>query len=252
MTHPNGRSLAPRGLVAAGLLCLAATARAQDVPYGVGTWVRDSLGDHRAVVRVPAPAEAVRVHIPWRRRDREPEKKRVIVTTADDARIANAVAIAVSREAGDVAFEPVAGAGEYHVYWMPYTGTFRSSYPRITYRPPDSTASPAWLAAHGLDAAARGEGRGDWRALPEASVVEIQAADSMDSMYPMEVIATAEERAALLAAHPDAAFLLFPEDRTRPIRMTDDLPRRWIGTGANGTVTGEAQRGEFWVFQVGV
>ena len=251
MTHALGRSLAPRTVLFAALLCLAGgPAHAQDVPYGLGHWVADSLGNHRAVVRVSAPAVAVRVHIPWRRRDQHPEAKRIVVTGADDARITNAVAITVTREAGEVAFEPVAGAGEYHVYWMPYTGTFRSNYPRITYRPPDSTASPAWLGAHALDATARA--RGDWRALPEASVVEIQAADSMDSMFPMEVIATADEAAALLAAHPGASYLLFPEDRTRPIRMTDDLPRRWIETGANGPVTGEADRGEFWVFQVGV
>jgi hypothetical protein len=251
VTTPLRRSLAPSGLLAAALLCLAgAPARAQDVPYGLGHWVADSLGNHRAVVRVAAPAEAVRVHIPWRRRDFGPELKRIIVTTADDARIANAVAITVTREAGDVAFEPVAGAGDYHVYWMPYTGTFRSNYPRITYRPPDSTASPAWLDAHRLNAGARA--RGDWRSLPKASVVEIQAADSMDSLYPMEVVATTDEVAALLAADPDDAYLLFPEDRTRPIRMTDDLPLRWIRAGANGPVTGEAQRGEFWVFQVGV
>ena len=251
VTNPFRHSFALRGFLAAGLLCLAgAPADAQEVRYGLGSWVADSTGNHRAVVRVAAPAEAVRVHIAWRRRDRSPETKRIIVTTADDLRIANAVAMNVTREAGDVAFEPVAGAGEYHVYYMPYTGTFRSSYPRITYRPPDSTASPAWLEAHGLDAAARA--RGDWRALPEASVALIQAADSMDALYPMEVIATAGEIAALLAANTGAPYLLFPEDRTRPIKMTDDLPQRWIGTGANGPVEGEVQRGEFWVFQVGV
>ena len=250
MIRAIGRSLAPRGLLAAALLCCAATSRAQDVPYGLGHWVADSTGNHRAVVRVAAPAEAVRVHILWRRRDPDPEKKRVVVTTADDVRIANAVAIAVTREAGDIAFEPVAGAGEYHVYWMPYTGTFRSNYPKITYRPFDSTASPTWLTAHGLDAAARA--RGDWRTLPEASLVEIQAADSMDSVYPMEVIATADEMSALLAAHSGASYLLFPEDRTRPIKMTDDLPQRWITAGANSAVTGNAQRGEFFVFQVGM
>ena len=54
----------------------------------------------------------------------------------------------------------------------------------------------------------------------------------------MEVIATAEETRALLEKHPGEAFLLFPEDRAHPIRMTGDLPKRWVDRGA-----GRAARG---------
>jgi len=237
-----------RFLLPASLLLTFLTARllhAQSVPYGLGVWEADSTGNHRAVVRVDSGAEAVRVHIPWRRRDRHPKLKRIIVTDSTESRIANAVAMSVGRESGDIVFEPVHGAGEYHVYWMPYTGTFRSNYPRITYRPPDATASPDWLARTGTATDA-------WRQLPEAHVVEIEARDSVDSMWPMEVIATASETAGLLNQHPDAAYLLFPEDRLHPIRMTDDLPLRWIRTGPGGAVTGEARPGEFFAFQVGL
>jgi hypothetical protein len=240
------------GIAAFALAALAAAPlAAQDVPYGVARWEPDSTGNHRAVVRVGAAADAVRLHIPWRRRDEHPEAKRVVVVAAATGqRVANAVAVTVTREAGDVIFQPAAGPGDYWVYWMPYQGTFRSNYPRITYRPPDSTATAEWLTRNRLGAAPP---TGDtWRALPEAQVVAIEAADSMSAMWPMEVIATAEETRSLLDQHPGAAYLLFPEDRTRSIRMADDLPERWIARGANGPVTGEARPGEFFVFQIGV
>ena len=241
------------GAIAALALAVLAAAplAAQDVPYGVGRWEPDSTGNHRAVVRVGAAADAVRVHIPWRRRDEHPERKRVlVVAAASGQRVANATAVAATREAGDVVFQPAAGPGDYWVYWMPYQGTFRSNYPRITYRPPDSTAASDWLTRNRLGAGA--PAGGTWRALPEAQVVGIEAVDSMSAMWPMEVIATAEETRALLDRHPGAAYLLFPEDRTRSIRMTDDLPERWIAAGANGPLTGEARPGEFFVFQIGV
>ena len=46
---------------------------AQEVPFGIGNWDPDSLGNHRAVVRVDVTGDAVRVRIPWRRRDQDPE-----------------------------------------------------------------------------------------------------------------------------------------------------------------------------------
>jgi predicted SnoaL-like aldol condensation-catalyzing enzyme len=43
------------------------------------SWDRDHLGNHRAVVRVTSNADAVKVHIPWRRRDSAPENKSLVV-----------------------------------------------------------------------------------------------------------------------------------------------------------------------------
>jgi glycosyl hydrolase family 123 len=215
---------------------------AQQVPYGQGRWESDSTGNERAVVRVADSGAAVRVRIPWRRRDEHPETKRIIVVAAaTGARIANVAAVAINREYGDLVFEPAAGPGDYYVYYSPYQGTFRSNYPRITYRPPDSTAAPEWLARW----------RGAWASLPPATVTAFQAVDSMSGVWPMEVIATRAETESLAARHPGEHFLLFPEDRTRPIRMTGDLPSWWIEAGANGPVTGTARRGEFYVFQIG-
>ncbi len=68
----------------------------------------------------------------------------------------------------------------------------------------------------------------------------------------MEVIATASETKMLLARNWTAPYLVFPEDRRFPIRMTDDLPQRWIAAGANAPFRGAADRGEFYAFQVGL
>ncbi|HMA40860.1 MAG TPA: glycoside hydrolase domain-containing protein, partial [Gemmatimonadales bacterium] len=71
---------------------------AQQVPYGQGRWEPDSTGNERAVVRVADSGAAVRVRIPWRRRDEQPEAKRiVIVAAATGVRVANVMAVAVNR-----------------------------------------------------------------------------------------------------------------------------------------------------------
>ena len=94
--------------------------------------------------------------------------------------------------------------------------------------------------------------QGDWRQLPEAAAVQFQARTAFDRFDPMEVVATAAELRSLLAAHAAEPFLLFPEDRRWPIRMTDDLPKRWIDRGPSRAFSGEAQRNEFYVWQIGL
>ena len=215
--------------------------RGTDVPHGTGTWDGDTLGNHRAVIRVGAAADAVRVVVPWRRRDADPEKKGVILMDAKTgSRIANILVRSVGRESGEFVFQPASGPGDYFLYFMPYRLTGSRNYPRAVYSGPDDTADEGWA------------GRVPAAGLPEARVTAIQSVDEFSAFTPMEIIATAEETRGLLAKHPDAPFLLFPEDRTLPIRMTDDLPLRWIRSGAFAEFRGEADRGEFYAFQVGV
>lgn len=56
----------------------ASTVKAQEVPREVASWKEDGRGNHRAVVEVVQPADAVRVRIPWRRRDPLSERCRLI------------------------------------------------------------------------------------------------------------------------------------------------------------------------------
>ena len=133
---------------------------------------------------------------------------------------------------------------------MPYTppeGAFGQSG---TYLTPKDTADPIWVKITGLEPKFLPKGK--WKSLSRAEVLEIQARSEFDRFDPMEVIATTKETADLLAKYPARAYLLFPEDRKYPVRMEDDLPLRWIQNGPGMEFSGQAQPGEFYVFQVGV
>jgi hypothetical protein len=238
------------------VLCLLLTAASgavdlQEPGYGTGAWDTAAYGNHRAVVRVAVRAEAVRVRIPWRRRDSSPEKKNVVVidaTTGD--RVKNVCPVALTREFGDFVFEPATAPGDYYFYYLPNISKGSAHYPTVVYPEMERTADEAWLKGEGLSpfvAPATGTA-----VLPQAQIIEIQSIDEFDSFSPMEVIATADETASLLAGDPDAAYLLFPEDRRFPIRMADDLPYRWIKNGPKSEFIGEALRGEFYTFQIGI
>jgi hypothetical protein len=233
------------------LFAVAGPSPGQNVRYGTGAWNGDELGNHRAVVRVDVKADAAAVRIPWRRRDADPDKKGLILIDAKTgARVKNMVALAVNREYGDLVFQPVSGPGDYYVYFMPYRLTGSRNYPNAAYLAPEKAADQDWLARNGLDAAS--PAAVDPAKFARGAAVEIQSVDAFNSFSPMEVIATAEETKDLLAKYPEALFLLFPEDRLFSIRMTDDLPQRWIASGPAREFRGEAARGEFYAFQIGI
>ena len=238
---------------------LSGTGVIGDVEYGVGNWPAyfnnkdfNDLGNHRAVIQVDKAAPAVAVHIPWRRRDDAPEQKDVIVVAAKDgSRIQNRLITNVSRESGEIVFEPSAGAGTYYAYFFPliipdtfYKEGFNvdNHFPQTRYLPPGNTASEKWVKAVAKKSAH----------LPKAKVVSIESRTEFDSFYPMEVIATQAETERLKNAAEKNPMLLFPESRRFPIRMTEDLPYRWIEAEPSNRFEGEACRNEYFAFQVGV
>ncbi len=219
--------------------------------YGVGScWPRE-LGDVRALVSTPEGHGAVRVRIPWRRRDADPQNKQIIVRDAKTGKaVENVGVIAVNRECGDIVFESSTSAGTYEIYYMPYSAIPTEWAYAVTYNHAAPSAEGAWLESHWLTPELIDSGR--WKALPEASVKEIQARTEFERFDPMEVIARWDETSKLIMKQPGKPFLLFPEERQFPIRMTDDLPLRWIQKGPSEEFRGEARRGEFYVFQVGI
>ncbi len=226
------------------------SAAADSLRYGTGDWEPDSLGNHRAVVRVAAAAPAVFAHVEWRRRDAHPGQVDVIVVSAaSGARVTNVVRLASTRLYGEFAFE-APEAGEYYLYYLPYTGSFRSNYPKITYRPAVETAAAAWLARTGLaDTAGRGRVAAG---LPAARLVGFDAVDRFSAFTPMEYIAGDSEQTVVAARYPRAPFLAFAEDRANAIRMAGDIPHRWAERGPFQQFEGTARRGEYFSFQVGV
>ncbi len=237
--------------VGVALTALAAAAGEPDPPRGLGRWDALAYGHHRAVVHVAAPADAVLVHVPWRRPDAKPEAREVIVVdAATGMRLDNVARVSITREAGDLVFQPQTVPGDYYVYYLPFAMTGRTNYPTIDYPGPVDWADGEWQARNGLTGQRLAGGA--WRKLPAARVVAIESSDAFSAFTPMEVIATAEERQALLARHPREAFLLFPEDRAHPIRMAGDLPKRWVDHGAFAPLELLARPGEFVSLQVGL
>ena len=212
-----------------------------EIPYTNcnNCWDRDSLGNHRAVVQVNDNASWVKLVLPWRRRDADPQNKRIIIQDAQtNALVSNAVSLYANRESGEIHFKPSSGKGKYFVYYMPYKNEGRSNYPKGVYLKP--------IANNIVDAPTNGT----------AQVVSFEAIDSLNSFYPMEVIATAAETKSFIANAVSSSkngngFIVIPENRTFPIKMNQDLPLHWIHANLS-QFKGTADKGEWYAFQLGI
>ncbi|HTN37710.1 MAG TPA: glycoside hydrolase domain-containing protein [Arachidicoccus sp.] len=206
-----------------------------------GSWNPDSLGNHRIVVKVSSAGTFSRVNIPWRRRDSHPEEKGIIVVDArTNKQIVNFKIENITRESGTIYFEPSSGPGTYYIYYMPYhlKGTY---YPSTHYFSVVNSASQKWLSQiTSLKSGAN------------AKVIGLESIDDFNRFDPMEVIATQAETKALQLKNKESDFVVFPEDRMHPIRMTADLPLRWIKKGATTIFKDSAKRGENFAYQLGV
>jgi len=219
---------------------LPALADTDGVLYAIGNWSESGLGNHRAVVQVKNAADAVFVRLPWRRQDSNPEIKGVVVDDAAGRQVTNVICGTIGRAAGELVFEPAAGPGDYFIYFMP-NGKLA---------PAKATAAGAWLQRLGLDNADRFPAVA--ARLPVAMVQKFESRLDFHRRDPMELIATPAETADLLARHPQADYLVFPEDRRFCVRMFNDLPYRWIRRGPSNAFSGEASPNEYYTFQLGL
>ena len=170
---------------------------------------------------------------------------------ATSQRVTNVASLRLDRFEGLLAFQPQTAPGDYYIYYLPFKPQPGWGNYNYDYLPPQFTAAPEWRARL----------RGDTEVRPYAPVLRFEARTPFDSFYPMEVVATPEETQAAAGStrqftarflREAGSFLLFPEDRRFPIRMTDELPLRWVKSGPSKEFRGEAQRNEFYVFQIGV
>ena len=228
-------------------LCFAfGTLHAQIHPYAVATtpWVEEQ-GNHRAVITVAQPAEAVYTKIHWRRRDANPHEKRLLITDEKGVEVANIHRINIDNEVGEFVFEPN-HAGVFYVYYMPFAGKKNIGWWEGKYLTPENKPNQAWLEKHRLVA-----NDFEVKSLPQASVLQLESRTAFDSFYPMEVGATQAERKTLIESS-NKNFLLFPEDRTFPVRMTENIPYRWIEQKPANVFLGKALRNEYYAFQIAV
>lgn len=218
-----------------------------------------SWGNHRAVVEVDSDAatDAVLVTIPWRRRDRDPASKAVIVVdAATGLALRNAVPLRIDNVSGDIAFQPLPGSKEYHVYYMPWQST-GGYYPTVTYptqaeiRDGSEEFSWAGLAPDPDPEWTRRVLTGDSTGLPRAATTRIQSVDEFHSFFPMEVIATPEETATLMDRAPEG-WTLIPEYRDYPVRMRHFVPQHWANRTdpQDESFSSPVLKGEAFTFQL--
>ncbi len=137
-------------------------------------------------------------------------------------------------------FQPISGKGEYYIYYLPYRNEGHSNYPKGVYWRPDTTATAEWLRTANANTPLN------------CVVTAFQSIDTFNTFYPMEVIATEKETTALKGKYAGSHFFVFPEDRDHSIRMRNDLPSRWIKQGPVAVLSGTADKGEYYAYQLGI
>jgi len=211
-----------------------------------------SLGTHRVVLKVgemPAHTKGVAAFMEWRRPDKEPEKKAVLVYDLKTGKqVTNVDVVSVTNEEGVIIFEPVSGPGEYAVYFLPVK-IEGGAFPVSKYTPPQQTAAEAWLKEQ---AAAKEK--------PQAEVARWEAISAHDAWTEMEVIATESEANRLMREWSDSVAIIVPP-RGQSVRIDDRLSKLlttcgeldipWMGGNRpNGLTRFEALPGERLTFQV--
>ncbi len=214
---------------------------AQEISYGIGTWDPEGLGNHRAVIFVEGPADAVQVTVPWRRLDNVDGTDLILIDALTNQRIKNIFCPQKNREFGEIVFEPVSGQGNYYLYYMPCRNGGSRWFPDVIYDKPSETYDPDWKnrTANSINNQI-------------ARTIAIESQNDYHSFYPMEVPVNQDELSELLKIHKEKDFLLFPEDRNFPARMTETIPLRWYKKGVNTPFEGSALKDESYAWQVGI
>lgn len=219
--------------------------------YGLGSWDRELYGNHRALIHVSSNGDAVWAHIIWRRRDSKPDEKEVIVIdTQTQKRVLNLARIHITQYEGDLVFQPTSGPGDYAVYFMPFSGNLKSSYPKISYPAPTETADAAWLSRNHLNDQASALSHRSEFLTPDN--IRFESINEFNQFTAMELIASPRELQAIEKRYPSSTYFVFPEDRHLSIRMTDNVPVKWIVDGPQHGFTGTGDKSEFYVFQLGI
>lgn len=205
-----------------------------------------ALGNHRAIIQINDPSEAVRLQVDWRRRDRSSENRRFIIIHSNTTdTIPNIARISVNNEHCDITFGPVNQKGIYYFYYLPYQPDSTYGSYMYDYYKKESPPEDSWLANIGLDDSL------SLSKIPVAECDEIQSRTSFDSFYPMEIIPTTSEK-ALFLSKTGRDYHVFTEDRQFPIRMTREIPLKWIVDYDSSFFHGSADRNEYYTFQLGI
>ena len=218
-----------------------------------------SAGNHRFSILVTqedmeaAAAGNVRAQNHWRRHDSHPSSKNAfIVDSRTHLRVPCSRRDGVGLHAGfnaSFSFDAVSGPGTYHLYYMPFStceytsGSCKFGANSVYEIRNDSNAGGGCTAADNHDVATS-----------EVNLDNIvyQSRNAFDSFAPMEMACSPQEVGALEAQSLPIGAMLITEDRSRPVRMFQNLPSRWCASSFTPLheFHGKARPGEFYALQV--
>ncbi|MCE9591825.1 MAG: DUF6067 family protein [Planctomycetes bacterium] len=182
----------------------------------------------RVVFEVTQAGPVARGEAQWRRSKLSIRMKGLkLISTATGAVITDARVLRYDQGGVEIEFKPVDGPGLYYLYYAAYEDAL-------------FTPSEEWLHQASNTKPV------------EARPLRIEARCSIDDFDAMETIALPLEVDGLLTRFPQSPYLLFPEDRDRPIKMQFDLPAHWAREGPREELVLHADRHEYRVFQLGV
>ena len=210
-------------------------------------WDNLKFGNHRAVVYVDKKAEAVVAKIEWRRRDKNPEKKRIIVVDSKTGTIINEVVrIKVNPIYGIIVFKPYSVPAKYYIYYLPYKYEGSKNYPKTVYLKERKPFESEWYKKYSS------LGKNEISKIEKAKFLKIESSNDFNSFTELERIASKKETEKLIKRYKNNSYLLFPEKRDNIIRMFDHLPYRWIKRGLSYSISLKALKGEYLTFQIAV
>lgn len=202
---------------------------------------QESFGNHRAVLKIDKATEVAALSFDWRRGDREVDKRRFLIVNAETGdTVPNIKRLEVSDEKCELLFGPVARAGIYYFYYLPYQVQAGHGFYGGDYLSPEPSPEAGWLAK-ALSLKKYGH----------AQVERVESRTAFDSFYPMEIAATAAEKNLYLTNNP-AGLYVFPEDRKFPVRMRRQIPMRWLDRKQGTGFRGMAAPNEYYAFQLAV
>ena len=219
------------------------------IPFTVApeAWSVDGLGNHRAVVSVASGHESgVIARLPWRRADLRIDSKGVVVVNARTGKkLSDVVVLKQTPEVGEIAFRPE-GKGEYYIYYLP--AHFRKGWDDARYGRPwnDYIAETSCT-----DSVWAKEVRTHSNTLYPAKVLKFESRSRFNHFTPMGLIATSEEHERI-SQKSKQSFLVFPEDRAFPIRLTSHLPAKWAHSELKEEFKGQAALNEYYTWQLGI
>ncbi len=213
----------------------------------VKKWDNLKFGNHRAVVFIDKKSEAVYAKIVWRRRDKSPSDKKIIIIDSKTGKsIENFVRIYINNFKGEFVFKPVSAPSYYYIYYLPYRYNGSKNYPKTEYLKLKTHKINEWILKYS------NLSKKELMRLPIAKFIKLESVNEFNEFTKLEKTATLKEIEKQINNYKDRDYLLFPETKENIIRMFHKIPYNWTKKILKNKIDLKGLKGEFLSFQIGV